>query len=112
MDETYCRLQGRWASRRAIDQDGQVVDVYVSERRNGAAARAFFERAIAETGTIPERVVTDKAACYPPALGALLPTVEHRSSKYLHNGLDRDHGISSSGSGRCAGSSGWRRPTC
>ena len=69
----------------------QVVDVYFSERRNVAAARAFFERAIAETGTAPERVVTDKATCYPPALRALLPAAEHRSSKYLTNGLERDH---------------------
>ena len=66
MDETYCRLKGRWAyCYRAIDQDGQVVDVYFSERRNAAAARAFFERAIAETGVTPERVVTDKAAVLP-----------------------------------------------
>ena len=93
VDETYCRLQGRWAyCYRAIDQDGQIIDVYFSERRNAAAARAFFERAIAESGTTPERVVTDKAACYPPALRALLPTVEHRCSKYLNNGLERDHG--------------------
>ena len=93
VDETYCRLNGRWAyCYRAIDQDGQVVDVYVSERRNAAAARAFFERAIAECGVTPERVVTDKAACYPPVLRALLPEAEHRTSKYLNNGLERDHG--------------------
>ena len=89
VDETYCRLQGRWAyCYRAIDQDGQIVDVYFSERRNAAAARAFFERAMTETGVTPERVVTDKAACYPPALRALLPTAEHRCSKYLNNGLE------------------------
>jgi transposase, IS6 family len=93
VDETYCRLKGRWAyCYRAIDQDGQVVDVYVSERRNAAAARAFFARAIAECGVTPERVVTDKAACYPPVLRALLPATEHRTSKYLNNGLERDHG--------------------
>jgi transposase, IS6 family len=93
VDETYCRLNGRWAyCYRAIDQEGQLVDVYLSERRNSAATRAFFERAIAETGRTPERVVTDKAACYPPALRALLPAAEHRTSKYLNNGLERDHG--------------------
>ena len=93
VDETYCRLSGRWAyCYRAIDQHGQVVDVYVSERRNAAAARAFFERAVAETGTRPERVVTDEALCYPPALRTLLPDAEHRTSKYLNNGLERDHG--------------------
>ena len=93
VDETYCRLNGRWAyCYRAIDQNGQIVDVYFSERRNAVAARTFFERAIAETGVTPERVVTDKALCYPPALRALLPDAEHRTSKYLNNGLERDHG--------------------
>jgi transposase, IS6 family len=93
VDETYCRLHGRWAYYyRAIDRDGQVVDVYLSERRNAAAAQAFFERAMDETGVTPERVVTDKAACYPPALRAVLPAAEHRTSKYLNNGVERDHG--------------------
>jgi transposase-like protein len=79
VDESYCRLNGRWAyCYRALDQDGQIVDVYFAERRNAAAARTFFERAIAETGVTPERVVTDKAACYPPAVRVLLPTAEHR----------------------------------
>jgi transposase-like protein len=84
VDETYCRLNGRWAyCYRAIDQDGQVVDTYVSERRNAAAARACFERAVAETGARPEHVVTAKAACSPPALRALLPAAEPRTSKCL-----------------------------
>ncbi len=68
------------------------MDAYFSERRNTAAARAFFERAIAETGLTPERIVTDRARCYLPALHVVLPTVEHRCSKYLNNGLERDHG--------------------
>ena len=93
VDETYCRLRGRWAyCYRAIDQAGQVVDVLVSERRNATAARGFFERAMRETGVVPERITTDKAGCYPPALRAVLPTAEHRSSHYLNNGLERDHG--------------------
>jgi transposase, IS6 family len=92
VDETYCALQGRHAYiYRAIDQDGQVVDAYFSERRNAAAAQAFFERAMAETQVTPERVTSDKAKCYPAALRAVLPGVEHRHSKYLNNGLERDH---------------------
>jgi transposase, IS6 family len=62
------------------------------ERRNAAAAELFFARAMAETGVTPERVVTDKAACYPPALWALLPAAEHRTSKYLNKDPERDHG--------------------
>jgi transposase, IS6 family len=92
VDETYCDYRGKQAYiYRAIDEAGQVVDAFFSERRNGAAAQAFFERAMAETAVIPVRVTTDKAKCYPPALRAVLPGVEHRHSKYLNNGLERDH---------------------
>src|SRR5918997_4713176 len=66
-------------------------DVYLSDRRDAASARAFFERAMAATGVTPTRVTSDKAKCYPPALRTLLPGAEHRSSKYLNNGLERDH---------------------
>ena len=93
VDETYCRLHGKWTYlSRAIDQHGQVVDVSFSMRRNAAAAWACFARAIAATGVRPARVTTDKAKCYPPALRATLPDTEHRSSKYLNNGVERDHG--------------------
>ena len=92
VDETYCDFRGRQAYiYRAIDEDGQVVDAFFSERRNAAAAQAFFERALAETEVTPVRVTTDKAKCYPPALRAALPGVEHRRSTYLNNGLERDH---------------------
>ncbi len=93
VDETYVRLNGRWTYvYRAIDQEGQVVDAYFSERRNARAAQTFFERAIDETGVTPERVTTDRAKCYPPALRAAVPDAEHRTSKYLNNGMERDHG--------------------
>jgi putative transposase len=67
------------------------VDAYFSERRNATAARAFFERAMADTAVTPVCVTTDKAKCYPAALRAVLPGVEHRRSRFLNNGLERDH---------------------
>ncbi len=92
VDETYTRLNGKWTYIYwAIDQDGQVIDAYFSQRRNAKAAEAFFRRAIDETGISPSRVTSDKAACYPTALRVVLPKVEHRTSKYLNNGLERDH---------------------
>ncbi len=92
VDETYCRLKGKWAYLyRAIDQAGQVVDVYFSERRNARAAERLFNRGVGETGVRPTRVTTDKASCYPPALKSTLPDIEHRCSRYLNNGLERDH---------------------
>jgi transposase-like protein len=67
------------------------VDVLLSDRRDAASARAFFEQAMTSTEVAPTRVTTDKAKCYPPALRAVLPKVEHRSSHYLNNGLERHH---------------------
>ena len=53
---------------RAIDQYGQVIDVYVAEKPDAAAARAFFERAITTAGAAPAEVVTDRAPVYPKLL--------------------------------------------
>ncbi len=91
-DETYIKIGKRWHYLfRAIDEHGQIVDVYLSHRRDRAAAQAFLEGALATSTVTPSQVTTDKAKCYPPALRAVLPTVEHRTSKYLNNGLERDH---------------------
>ena len=92
VDETYCRLRGRWVyAYRAIDQEGQAVDVFVNTRRNARAAQAFFTRAIGTTGVTLRRIITDKARCYPPALRGLGLPVEHRRARSLNNALERDH---------------------
>lgn len=58
VDETYVKVAGRWRYvYRAIDQFGQVIDVFVSPRRDVKAARRFFERAIDTTATIPVEVI-------------------------------------------------------
>ncbi len=85
-------LGGRWRYLfRAIDEHGQIVDVYLSDHRDTAAARAFFEEAIHTSDVTPTEVTTDKAKCYPSALGAVVPLTQHRRSKYLNNPLERDH---------------------
>jgi transposase-like protein len=94
VDETYARIRGDWHYiYRAIDGRGQIVDALVSPRRDMRAARTFFERAIASTGTPPRRVITDKAAAYPPALVLSVPGVLHRTKQYRTNGIERDHGF-------------------
>ena len=77
---------------RAIDEAGQVVDVFLSERRDTEAAAAFFERALQETGVRPAVVTTDKAACYPPTLARLLPDAEQVAGKMVQQRIERDHG--------------------
>ncbi len=94
VDQTYARIRGRWYYiYRAIDGHGQIVDAYASSTRDMVAARRFFERAIASSGTTPRRVITDKAATYPPALAAAVPGVLHRTGRYRTNDVERDHGF-------------------
>jgi transposase-like protein len=93
VDETYVRVAGRWRYvYRAIDQFGQVIDVFVTSHRDAKAARRFFERAIATTKVPPVEVVTDKAATYPIALDELLPAAWHRTDQYANNHIEADHG--------------------
>jgi transposase-like protein len=74
VDETYMKVAGRWRYvYRAIDQFGQVIDVFVSTRRDVKAARRFFQQAIGTTKATPVEVVTDRAAIYPVLLEELLP---------------------------------------
>jgi transposase-like protein len=76
-DETYVKVAGQWAYLyRAVDQHGQVIDVLLSVRRDLAAARRFFTRAL-HAGTIPAEVTTDRAPVYPRVPGELIPSALH-----------------------------------
>ena len=78
VDETYVKVGGRWRYLyRAVDQLGQVIDVLLSSRRDGAAARRFFSRAMTTTQSAPSEVVTDRAAAYPGVIDELLPGAFH-----------------------------------
>jgi transposase-like protein len=93
VDETYVKVAGRWRYvYRAVDQVGQVIDVFVSVRRDARAARRFFERAIGTTKVTPVEVTTDRAAAYPVVLEALLPAAWHRTDRYANNHVEADHG--------------------
>ena len=93
VDETYVKVAGRWRYvYRAIDQFGQVIDVFVSPSRDANAAQRFFERAIGTTAIVPEEVVTDQAAAYPAVLDELLPAAWHRTERYANNHVEADHG--------------------
>jgi transposase-like protein len=93
VDETYVKVGGRWRFvYRAIDQFGQVIDVFVSTRRDSTAARRFFERAIGTTKTRPVEVVTDRAPTYPLVVEELMPAAWHRTDRYANNRIEADHG--------------------
>jgi IS6 family transposase len=93
VDETYVKVAGRWRYvYRAIDQFGQIIDVFVSPRRDATAAHRFFQGAIATTKGAPVEVVTDRAATYPMVLEELLPAAWHRTEQYANNWVEADHG--------------------
>ncbi len=82
MDETYVKVAGRWVYLyRAIDQFGQVIDVQVSTKRDCAATRRFFTRAL-KHGSRPSEVSTDRAPAYPRVLDELLPSARHVLEQY------------------------------
>ena len=91
-DETYVKVAGRWVYLyRAIDQYGQVIDVLVSEKRDSAATRRFFTRAL-DHGTYPSEVTTDRAPAYPRVLDELMPSACHITEQYANNLVEADHG--------------------
>ncbi|MGI5242113.1 IS6 family transposase [Dactylosporangium sp. CA-139066] len=92
-DETYVNVKGVWRYvYRAVDQDGQVIDVLVSAHRDAAAARRFFRRAMATLQVRPTEVITDAAPVYPAVLDELVPSALHHVERHANNRVEADHG--------------------
>jgi transposase-like protein len=91
VDETYVKVAGRWRYvYRAIDQYGQIIDVYVSARRDTRAARRFFRTALDAHGE-PTEVVTDRAGTLLAVVDELMPAVFHNTARYANNRIEADH---------------------
>jgi hypothetical protein len=82
----FIRINGKthylW---RAVDQDGVVLDILVQSRRNAKAATKFFRRLLTGLRYVPRVVVTDKLRSYGAAHRKVMPSIEHRRSRYLNN---------------------------
>jgi len=96
------KVAGQWTYiYRAVDQHGQVIDVLLSARRDLAAARRFFARAL-RAGTVPGEVTTDRASVYPRVPDEMVPSALHTFEQYANNPVEADHGRLKAGCGRCA----------
>jgi IS6 family transposase len=92
VDETYVKVSGSWRYvYRAVDQYGQVIDVFVSKKRDLNAATAFFATAIRSHG-VPAEVTTDRAHALVRVIADLLPAALHDTTQYANNRVEADHG--------------------
>lgn len=94
IDEVFVKINGNqrhlW---RAVDQDGEVIDVYLQSRRDGAAAKRFFKRILKVNCGEPRRIVTDKLRSYGVAHRELIPETIHDTSQYSNNRAELSHQI-------------------
>ena len=100
MDETYIKVRGKWTYLYcAVDRDGQNLDFMLSQRRNAAAARRFFKRAVGTNG-VPDRIAIDKSGANLAGLQSLNVILKFTGagrifgiiqSKYLNNIVELDH---------------------
>jgi IS6 family transposase len=99
VDETYIKVRGQWRYLyRAIDKHGQAVDFLLTANRDLDAAKRFFRKMlVAEPLLAPDRIGTDGAGPYPPAIiesrkeGLLPRTPIHHVTKHLQQGIESDH---------------------
>ncbi len=99
VDETYIKVKGKWNYfYRAVDSNGDTIDVILSAKLNRTAAKRFFKKAFSSNhNQIPREITVDKNPAYPPATDELkndkiLPkNVGIRQIKYLNNIIEQDH---------------------
>jgi transposase, IS6 family len=92
VDETYVKVAGRRRYvYRAVDEYGQIIDVFVSARRDNRAARRFFVTAL-RAHIEPTEVVTDRAWTLLAVVDDLIPAAFHNTAQYANNRIETDHG--------------------
>lgn len=92
IDEVFVKIDGKqhylW---RAVDQDGEIVDVFLQRRRDGKAAKRFFRRLLKSHRVEPRKIVTDKLRSYGVAHRELIPDTIHDTSQYANNRAELSH---------------------
>jgi putative transposase len=92
IDEVFVSIQGeRHYLWRAVDQDGDVIDILVQRRRNQRAAERFFRRLLKGQSSEPRWLITDKLRSYDAAHRKLMPTVNHLKHLYANNRAEVSH---------------------
>ena len=94
IDEVFVKINGKqyylW---RAVDQDGEVVDVYLQAKRDGNAAKRSFKRLLRSHGSESRKIVTDKLRSYGVAHRELIPDTIHSTKQYENNRAEQSHEV-------------------
>jgi putative transposase len=92
LDEVFIRINGKqqylW---RAVDQDGDVLDILVQSHRDQHAAKRFFRRLLRGQGAKPMRIITDKLRSYSAAMRSVFGDVTHIVERYANNRVEVSH---------------------
>ena len=92
IDEVFVKINGKqqylW---RAVDQEGEVVDVFLQSSRDGAADKQFFKRLLRRHGGAPREIMTDKLRSYGIAQRTLIPNTLHNTAQYANNRAELSH---------------------
>ncbi len=92
VDEAFLKINGDYLYLwRAVDQDGDVLDVLVLRRRNRVTAERFFRKILQRQGRAPRIVVMDGLSRYPAAIRSVLPEAEHDTRCYANNRVENSH---------------------
>ena len=93
IDITYLKVKGYdMYLYRAIDKEGNLIDVYLGDARDKKAAEAFFKSCALTTGTPPTQITIDNEPAFANAIkNALGDDIKHRDSKYMNNIIEQDH---------------------
>jgi putative transposase len=92
LDEVFLTINGeRHYLWRAVDQDGNVLDILVQRGRDKTAAKTFFRKLLKGLTYAPRVIITDKLKSYGAAKREILPGVEHRQHRYLNNRAENSH---------------------
>ena len=92
LDEIFVTINGeRQYLWRAVDEDGDVIDILVQSRRNRRAAERFFRKLLKGQGKPPLRLVTDKLKSYGAVLRSITPSVHHDTDRYANNRAQVSH---------------------
>jgi putative transposase len=92
LDEVFLTINGeRHYLWRAVDQDGNILDILVQRRRDKHAAKKFFRKLLKGLAYVPRVIITDKLKSYGAATREILPDVEHRQHRYLNNRAENSH---------------------